>query len=154
MMKAVDGEIVVPLSRFWRLLQTEDSWVTDLGTGFQTIHYIGFFTSTDALSGNVSDFASASASSAFSGSFTANQAQALVGRWASLANEPNFSWWAVDLGAGNEEVIHSVVIDPYNPASYHAKEMDLQYSSDGVNWLTSATIFPADTPVQITFTDL
>ena len=126
--------------RYWRILATNQTWLTIAGTYYQAIYEVGFYSAINATGTNLNIGSTASASSVFSGSYLASAANdGNTSTYWSTANASSTpQYWGVDLGSTYP--VHSVILTPYlnsGTTPIIAQSYVLQYCTD--NTYTSCT---------------
>lgn len=133
---------VTPDHRYWRLRTTSSQSVV----GPNEIQF--------RLSDGTPLLGSISASSSYNATYSADKAFDRDGStwWSSAVGSAQNSWIRIDLGAGNAEEVHDVLIAT-DQASRVPLSYELQYSDDGTNWFTKATASiaaPEDNSIYVT----
>lgn len=135
--------------QYWRILTNSTSYTSSWDS-----HYsISFFSASDASGVDQCIGKTASASSVYSAGFEANLANdgSDSTRWANNNILP--AWWSVDMVSPVE--IHSVkLFGFYSAIGYFNRGYDLQWSNDGIAWITQSSFATANVNGVQTFNNL
>jgi hypothetical protein len=148
--------ILFTVARYWRLLQTQESWNTAAGAYHGAFLEVKMFPTQNAsgspLSGSVFTASTITPSYPASNAFDLNAGT----YWATTSPAPTPHWISVDFGSSAR--VSSVYIQPFDGgggnSGYYAKEYVLQYSDDDTNWTTLATLATNSGLGEQTFTNL
>lgn len=121
-------------SLYFRIRAVDVPWSGD--STLQAILEISFFESGDATGVNLSLAATKSASSVNVNPAN-NAGDGNAGTyWQSTAANANFAWWQCKFA--EPKTVRSVIIKPHT--KYYAKSYALEYSNDGIAWVTVKTV--------------
>ena len=137
--------------RYWRLLAAATSWVTYYGKYQWNLYEVYLYASADASGSRISVSATTE-STKYSASYPgANVVDGNAATfWGTVWDQTSPQWVAFDCGSA--VTVGSFKIDTFCAAGgmYGPKKISLQYSTDGTNWTTLATVDVADSTIQHT----
>lgn len=142
---------VIGAVRYWRLLAADTSWVTLYGNYEWNIYAVYLYASANA-SGNIISVSATTESTKYSASLSgANVADGNASTfWSTAWHQTSPQWVAFDCGSA--VTVGSFQINTYctSGGMIGPKKISLQYSTDGTNWTTLATVDVANSTIQHT----
>jgi len=130
-------------ARYWRLLQTQESWNIADGAYYVAFSELRFYSLNDG-SGTALAGSSFSASSTYTYGGTTDY---LAGKaadgntatfWSADSPQTTPQWWRVDFNTA--VIVRSLTLAPGHSNGMYGKQFSLQYSVDDTNWVTAATL--------------
>ncbi len=144
-------------ARYWRILQTQNSWNTTAGIYHGALYTIDMHSTQTATSESRLTGTSFAASSIDSDPYAASKAgDNNASTFWACGVQATPHWWSVDFSIPVR--VSSLYLLPFNAGGantgYCATQYALQYSNDNSNWTTVATINTANGSSAQTFTNL